>query len=224
MAFAFIPLETYFPLLNFYVRKTSKCGLLPGSMFHLWNFDSSGIGVVVKFEAGICYDSQVPFHVHATFIFYFLLLMASLLISSFAFPPLPFSSLPSSSAPPSFSFPFSDGVCSNAWAGLEILRTVGTAGCTPHMARHALFIATVTVLRGGILKMIWPEGLCPHGWIVVTQFLNKIPLCACLPVDGHLGRFCFLATVNRAAMSMDVKYLCVSLSYVPMNHVAGSYD
>lgn len=130
MAYAFIPLETYFPLSNYYERKTSKCGLLPGSMFHLWNFDSSAIGVVVKFEAGMCYNSQVPFHIHAKLIFYFLLLMASLLNSSFAFPHLPFPPLPSSSTPPSFSFSFfSDRVCSSAWAGLEIPRTVGTAGC-----------------------------------------------------------------------------------------------
>lgn len=146
-AFAFIPLETYFSLSNYSVRKTSKCGLLPSSIFHLWNFDSSGIGVVVKFEAGICYDSQVPFHVHDKFIFYFLLLMASLLKSSFTFPPLPFPS-----TPPSFFPPFSDRVYSSAWAGLESPRTVGTAGCTSHRARHALLIVIVVVLRGGILR------------------------------------------------------------------------
>lgn len=65
-------------------------------------------------------------------------------------PPLPFPPLLFYTT--FFFFPFSDRVCSSARAGLEIPRTVGTAGCTPHRARHALLIVIVIVLRGGILR------------------------------------------------------------------------
>lgn len=117
-----------------------------------WVYDSSvkpWIGVVVKFEAGIYYDSQVPSIIHTEFILYFL--MASLTIASLApprhfLPPLLFYT------PFFFCFHFLDGVCSNACAGLMLPRTAGTTGCTPHRTHHAILIVIVTVLRGGTLR------------------------------------------------------------------------
>ena len=45
-------------------------------------------------------------------------------------------------------------------------------------------------------------------------------------VNGHLGCFCVLATVNSAAMDIELRVsfsTLVSSGYIPMSGIAGSY-